>query len=272
MKRFLVTSAFMALLPSFALGCGVSSAKYDAAVKSAADARAEVQRVKNESYVSLQSLQKRLDDATAEDARLRAELERLGTNVDALLSEKGTLASALKDSKMRLEELRRAQAAAESRAQLYRDLALRLKQMVDAGDLSIALRDGRMVLLMPNDVLFDTGQAEIKARGKEALKQLALVLKSIEGRHFQVAGHTDNVPIETARFPSNWELSSARGLVVAHFLLGQGVSPSMLSAAGYGEFDPVAPNDAPKNRARNRRIEITLQPNVNEIVSVPEPR
>lgn len=271
MKRLATTYALLALLPMLAGGC-VSSGKYDAAVKNAADSRTELQRVKAASSASLSELQKKIDDATAEDARLRAELERLGTNVDALLAEKGTLASALKDSKARLEELRRAQAAAESRAQLYRDLALRLKQMVDAGDLSIALRDGRMVLLMPNDVLFDTGQAEIKARGKDALKQLAAVLKSIEGRHFQVAGHTDNVPIETARFPSNWELSSARGLVVVHFLLAQGVAANMLSAAGYGEFDPVAPNDDPKNRARNRRIEITLQPNVNEIVSVPEHR
>ncbi|MFO0667674.1 MAG: OmpA family protein [Polyangiaceae bacterium] len=259
------------LLPLLA-GCGVSSTKYDQAVKDASDLRAELARTKSNEADKAKELQRKLDDATAEDERLRAELARLGTNADTLLAEKGTLSSALRESKARLEELRRAQAAAELRAKLYRDLALRLKQMVDAGDLSIALRDGRMVLLLPNDVLFDTGQVEIKPRGKEALKQLAVVLKSIEGRHFQVAGHTDNVPIETARFPSNWELSAARGLVVVHFLLAQGIAPTMLSAAGYGEFDPVAPNDDAKNRARNRRIEITLQPNVNEIVTVPEVR
>jgi chemotaxis protein MotB len=219
---------------------------------------------------SVDELQAKLDGATAEDAKLRAELERLGTNSDALLAEKGTLASALSDSKMRLEELRRAHAAAEARARLYRDLALRLKMMVDAGDLSIVLRDGRMVLQLPNDVLFESGQVDIRPRGQSALKQVAAVLKTLDGRHFQVAGHTDNVPIETIRFPSNWELSTARGVEVVRFLIAQGVAPGVLAAAGYGEFDPVSANDNARGRAHNRRIEITLQPNVDEIVSLPD--
>jgi chemotaxis protein MotB len=144
--------------------------------------------------------------------------------------------------------------------------------MVDAGDLSIALRDGRMVLQLPNDVLFDTGRVEIKPGGQAALKQVSTVLKTLEGRHLQIAGHTDNVPIDTARFPSNWELSTARGVEVVRFLIAQGVPPTTLAAAGYGEFDPVAANDNPKGRASNRRIEITLQPNVDEMVSVPDVR
>ncbi len=278
MLRPSLLRSLCAALPIFACAC-VSSGKYDAAVKNADDAHAELRRVKTTDDAKLQDLQRKLgdvqrklDDATAEDARLRAELERLGTNADALLAEKGTLASALGESRARLEELRRAQAAAEMRVRLYRDLALRLKKMVDAGDLSIALRDGRMVLQLPNDVLFESGQVDIKPRGQAALKQVGAVLKTIESRHFQVAGHTDNVPIDTARFPSNWELSTARGVEVVRFLIGQGVPAAVLAAAGYGEFDPVAPNDNPKTRARNRRIEITLQPNVDEMVSVPDIR
>ena len=267
---------------SFALGLAlpvlsacVSSGTYDAAVKDADDARTELRRVQAADLAkaqSLQALQRKVDEATAESANLRAELTKLGANADALLSEKGTLASALNESRARLEELRRAQAAAEMRARVYRDLALRLKKMVDAGDLAIALRDGRMVLQLSNDVLFESGQIDIKPRGQAALKQLAVVLRSLEGRHFQVAGHTDNVPIETARFPSNWELSTARGVQVVRFLVAQGVPTAVLAAAGYGEFDPVGPNDNPKGRERNRRIEITLQPNVDEMVAVPEVR
>ena len=113
---------------------------------------------------------------------------------------------------------------------------------------------------------------DIKPRGQVALKAVAAVLKTIEGRRFQVAGHTDNVSIETSRFPSNWELSTARGLEVLHFLAAQGVPPRALSAAGYGELDPVASNDDPKSHSRNRRIEITLQPNVDEIARVPDVR
>ncbi len=257
------------------LSACVSSGTYDAAVKDADDARTELRRVQAADLAkaqSLQALQRKVDEATAESANLRAELAKLGTNADALLSEKGTLASALNESRARLEELRRAQAAAEMRARVYRDLALRLKKMVDAGDLAIVLRDGRMVLQLANDVLFESGQIDIKARGQAALKQLAVVLRSLEGRHFQVAGHTDNVPIETARFPSNWELSTARGVQVVRFLVAQGVPTAVLAAAGYGEFDPVGPNDNPKGRERNRRIEITLQPNVDEMVAVPDAR
>jgi chemotaxis protein MotB len=281
----LLTGSCLALL-LLSSAC-VSSGKYDAAVKSAEDLNAE--RVRDHSALNtlqgrvdeLQAkldsataedakLQAKLDGATAEDAKLRAELERLGTNTDALLAEKGTLASALSESKTRLEELRRAHAAAEARARLYRDLALRLRMMVAAGDLSIVLRDGRMVLQLPNDVLFESGQVDIRPRGQSALKQVAAVLKTLDGRHFQVAGHTDNVPIETTRFPSNWELSTARGVEVVRFLIAQGVVPGVLAAAGYGEFDPVSANDNARGRAHNRRIEITLQPNVDEIVSVPE--
>jgi chemotaxis protein MotB len=265
---------FAILVAMSTAGC-VSSGRYDAAAKDAADAHAALQ-AEHMTTQTLKSradtLHKALDEETAQNAELRGELEKLGKNADTLLADKGTLASALAESRARLDELRRAQVLAETRAQLYRDLALRLKKMVDSGDLSIALRDGRMVLQLPNDVLFESGQVDMRPRGQTALKQVAVVLKTIAGRHFQVAGHTDNVPIDTARFPSNWELSSARALEVVRFLAQQGVSPRMLSAAGYGEFDPVAENDEAKGRARNRRIEITLQPNVDEIVAMPEGR
>lgn len=214
-------------------------------------------------------LQKNLDDATSMNAQLRAELTRLGKDADRLLQEKGALASSLAEARARLEELRRAQSAAESRAKVYRDLALKLKKMVDAGDLSIVLREGRMVLLLPNDVLFDTGRTDIKPAGRAALEQVASVMKIIASRDFQVGGHTDNVPIATARFPSNWELSAGRALEVVHFLVSKGVRPEVLSAAGYGEFDAVASNDSVEGKRRNRRTEIALVPNIDEMVAVP---
>jgi len=214
--------------------------------------------------------QAKLDEFTAQNAELRKALEKLGKDADKLLGEKGTLSSALADARARLEELRKAQAATDARAALFRQLAMKLHRMVDSGQLSIALRDGRMVIRLPNDVLFDSGQVDLKPAGQNALKSLAGVLKTLPDRHFQVAGHTDNVPIQTARFPSNWELSNARAVQVVHFLIAQGMKPEALAAAGYGEFDPVASNDTPDSRAKNRRIEITLQPNIDELVAVPD--
>jgi chemotaxis protein MotB len=88
-------------------------------------------------------------------------------------------------------------------------------------------------------------------------------------RRFQIAGHTDNVKIQTPRFPSNWELSTARAVEVLKLLIDAGMDAKGISAAGYGEFAPVASNDAADGRARNRRIEIALVPNLEELVQLP---
>ena len=83
-----------------------------------------------------------------------------------------------------------------------------------------------------------------------------------------MAGHTDDKPIHTQRFPSNWELSTDRAVVVTRFLIGKGMKAASLGAVGYGEFDPVFPNDSEEHRAQNRRIEIQLQPNLSELPSM----
>jgi chemotaxis protein MotB len=216
------------------------------------------------------NLQAQLDESTAISAKLRGELERLGKNVDSMLQEKGTLSKALEDAKARLDELRKAQAAAEERAQLFQQFVQKFKKMIDSGQLKVATRAGRLVIQLSNDVLFDSGQTALKPAGREALAQVARVLATFRGRSFQVAGHTDNVPIQTARFASNWELSTARAVEVVKLLIAQGVPPQALSAAGYGEFDPIAGNDTPDGKSKNRRIEITLQPNLDELVAAPQ--
>jgi chemotaxis protein MotB len=264
-------------------GC-VSSAKYDDALarinNDAAKIRAQNGRIERcqheftearaQANTKIRDLGDALDHETALVKELREKLTELGQDVDKLLVEKGVMAVSLQVTKVRLAALRRAQAASEVRAALFRDIAKKLQKMIDAGELKVVLRDGRMVIVLPNDVLFDSGQVDIKPAGRESLSRVATVLKTLEGRHLQVAGHTDTVPISTSRFPSNWELSAGRALEVARFLLGQGVRPGMLSAAGYGEFDPVSSNDAADGRARNRRIEITLVPAIDELVAVPE--
>ncbi len=239
------------------------------AIKKATARAADQEKALAEANGSARDLQAKLDAATAENEQLRNELTRLGKNADALLSEKGSLSSALADAKARLEELRRAQDAAEARAKQFKQLVVKFQRMIDAGQLKVALRNGHMVIQLANDVLFDSGRTDIKPAGREALKQVGFVLKTIPDRRFQVAGDTDNLPIQTPLFPSNWELSTRRAVEVVRFLVAQGLRPEALSAAGYGEFDPIAPNDTAQNRQRNRRIEITLEPNINELVSVP---
>jgi chemotaxis protein MotB len=275
----------IALAPLFstvATGC-VSRARYDDVAKSADQARAELaKRARDDAAERLRlqqhlaeletgrtSMQKRLDDATVVDDQLSKELTKLGEDSQSLLAANGSLKETIESSRRRLEELRRAQLAAEARVALYRELALKLKGMIDAGDLAIVLRDGRMVLRLSNDVLFDSGKADLKPAGKRSLAELAGVLAGLSDRHFQVAGHTDNEPVRLSPFHSNWDLSSARALEVVAFLVSQKVEPRALSAAGYGEFDPVDTNDSKDGRSHNRRTEITLQPKIDEIVAVP---
>jgi chemotaxis protein MotB len=228
-------------------GC-VSQGKYDAALADARSARELAAQQAREAEARDRNAQARAQALKGEIARLKQEIEQASGQ---------------------LEQLRKGQRAAEEKARLLRELALKFKRMIDAGQLSIQLRDGRMVLALPNDVLFDSGKTKLKPAGKSALEQVAAVLATIEGRHFQVAGHTDNEPIKASPFKSNWELSTARGVVVVQFLIDKGVSPEAVSAAGYGEFDPVASNDTREGMARNRRIEIVLQPDIDELITLP---
>ena len=99
----------------------------------------------------------------------------------------------------------------------------------------------------------------------DLLTEVASVLSSIENRDFQIAGHTDNIPIKSAKFPSNWELSTQRAVVVTKYLTDKGVDPARVSAAGYADSQPVASNADPDGRKQNRRIEIVLQPNLDEL-------
>ncbi|HZU82609.1 MAG TPA: OmpA family protein [Polyangiaceae bacterium] len=214
------------------------------------------------------ALRKQLDDTTALAGQLKERLEKLGQNVEKLTSEKGQLAQTLDDAKKALEELRRQKALAEARAATFHDLVAKLRKMIDSGQLKVVIRDGRMLIALPNDVLFDSGRTDIKADGQATLANVATVLAGIPDRHFLVAGHTDDVPIHTARFPSNWELSTARAVEVTRLLVADGMRPQVLAAAGYGEFDPVVANDSPEHRAQNRRIEIVLEPNLSDLPSL----
>lgn len=120
------------------------------------------------------------------------------------------------------------------------------------------LEERGLVIRFADSVLFDLGKADIKAEGRETLKYIGHVLVDIPN-HVRVEGHTDDLPISTAVFPSNWELSTARATNVLRYLIdAAGIQAERLSAAGYGEYRPVAPNDSPENRKLNRRVDVVL--------------
>lgn len=260
----------LTVLSAALAGC-VSQGRYDAAVADASKARAQLIAQRTSAEQQRLADRRSLSQLQSELATERIRYETATKNAAELLQTKEQLAVTVEDFRQRMNELRRAQAAADSRASLFREVALRLKRMIDAGDLRIALRSGRMVLILPNDVLFDSGKTQVKDRGKEALAQVAAVLSTVPDRRFQVAGHTDDQPIRFSGFTSNWQLSAERALRVVEFLVKSGMQAQSLSTAGYGEYDPFVANDGDENRAQNRRIEITIQPNIDETVSLPDP-
>jgi chemotaxis protein MotB len=164
-----------------------------------------------------------------------------------------------------LKELNERKARAEARLQTFRSMLERFQKMIASGKLRVRIVRGRMVVELAENILFDSGKADLKQDGQTALAEVAEVLKTIPDRDFQIAGHTDNVPINSRRYPSNWELSTARAVTVTRFLAEQGMPRERLSAAGYAETQPVASNDTPEERAQNRRIEIVLMPNLEEL-------
>ncbi len=113
----------------------------------------------------------------------------------------------------------------------------------------------RIHFSISNPMLFDSGSASVKVEANEILAQIARVLAMVP-YEVRVEGHTDNIPIHTSRFPSNWDLSAARALAVVQEFIGNGIPPERFQVIGFGEFRPIAANDTPEGRSQNRRVEI----------------
>ena len=170
-----------------------------------------------------------------------------GTRVDADLGQRLNLALAQK---------------AQELARYRSDFFGRLREIL-GNKPGIRIVGDRFVF--QSEVLFDTGEAQINPAGKAQLDQLAAAVTDLEREippsipwTLRVDGHTDNRPIKSPQFPSNWELSSARAIAVVQYLISKGVQPSHLVAAGFGEFQPLDNADTDEARSRNRRIELKL--------------
>ncbi len=187
-------------------------------------------------------------------SRLRA----AGQNIDDLSQARSALETQLQAAREREEQQR-------ARLESLRSMVTQFRDMIAAGQLRVRIVRGKMVVELPESVLFDSGSAELKENGQATLEKVAQVLGQIKNRDLLVAGHTDNVPIRSRRYPSNWELSAGRGVVVARFLSDHGVTATRLAAAGYADTQPIGSNDTDEGRAQNRRIEIVLMPNLDEL-------
>lgn len=274
-RRF-VLPCLVLLLALGSQAC-VKKSTYRGVVDELADARAdhesEIMALRSEQA----DLRARLDSVETVLAETRRSLRDTQdlvvdqrTRIETEAGQRRRLEESLQETGQEAQQLReriRALSAIEvevrQRNQIYEDMISRFRGLIDGGQLSVSISRGRMVLQLPQDILFASGSATLNTEGTETIARIGVVLAELAGRRFQVEGHTDNVPIATDRFPSNWELSTGRALSVVRLLVRQGVPSENLSGAGFGEYQPVASNETPEGRRSNRRIEIVMLPNLD---------
>lgn len=144
----------------------------------------------------------------------------------------------------------------------YQNLNKNLESEVKSDQVQIKQLKNRLQVTMVNEILFPEGGWEVGRQGIEVLNKVAPSLQNLSGKQIVIQGYTDNLPVEGTlrnRFPTNWELSAARATNVVRHLQTQGLDPSILAAEAFGEYHPVAPNDTPEGRRKNRRINIVIE-------------
>lgn len=259
----LLTTSFLAI------GCINWEEKYNDTSAELKKTKAEWEADKKSCADAETALKKKNAGLADENQVMKTRLVSLGEDLTKMKTQAGHMVADLSQKEKQITELEKAQAAAKKRAQVFKDLFARLKNMIDSGKLKVSVRKGRMIVQMNDKILFAPGKAKLKDEGQAALSEVTQVLVGIKGRSFQVAGHTDNVPIRRrGKIGSNWELSAARAVNVVKFMVEKGMDPSRISAAGYGPNDPTGDNSTEDGRRENRRIEITLMPSLSDLPKI----
>jgi chemotaxis protein MotB len=203
---------------------------------------------------SNQELEDKYQEASLENSRLKEHVAYLTSRLDEEVA---------KLSKEKEEEIAKARST-------QAEMVKTLQKEVELGQIKITQLADRLSVNIVDKILFPSGEDEITEEGKRVLKRVGDVLFQVKDKTFRIEGHTDNIPTgKTLRnkYPSNWELSTARATNVVRFLQeSAGIDPATLEAVGMGEYHPIASNKTPQGRGQNRRIEIILFPRVGALV------
>lgn len=246
-------------------GCGYSQDEWDQKVRETEELRSNLAGEKS----ARAKAEADYADALEEIDALRAKLNESGMNMDSLSANLEAQKKALAEYEQRLAILGQIRAR-------FDQLRNKLQELTKLG-LKVDVRDNRMVIQLPGDVLFDSGSDKLKDTGEEIVLDVARVIRTdadLSKRQFQVAGHTDDRPLKGGRFGDNWGLSAMRARSVLLLLTtpleddGGGLPEANWSAAGYGARDPVATNETEEGRKLNRRVELVVQPDVAEMLNL----
>ena len=289
-----------------ALGCGHSEDEWQAQLAK----YAALQKKDNDLAAQLAAEQGRVKE-------LSGQLEAMGVKLSDEGAEKSKLSQDMAQMKAALAEYQARAETLERIKQRFEALRKKLQKLTELG-LDVKIRNNRMVISLPGDVLFDSGQDVLRGGGEKILLQVADVIQNdaaLRDRTYQVAGHTDDQPLKRAAdtFHDNWGLSLMRARQVLVFLVappqgdkpvavapkkpapaakadkpaekagkaapkakeppeaerhGGNLNPKRWSASGYGQTDPIVANDTPEGRGKNRRVELVLMPDVEEMLDL----
>ncbi len=230
--------------------------------------KSEQQRVKNlqsDSLVTHTSLY----NCNLQVANLQKEKKEMQNDYQNLSTSSQT---SIENSKMTIEEQAKRLKDLQTLIQSQKDILNKLKKTVaDAlinfkpDELSVELKDGRLYVSLQEKLLFKSGSAVVDPKGKEALQKLATVLMTTSDISVMIEGHTDNVPM-SGKYEDNWSLSTARSASIVRILtVDNKIDPKIIIVAGRSEFFPIADNSTVEGKAKNRRTEIILSPNLTEL-------
>lgn len=238
--------------------------KSDGLTEKVADLEKQKAALQQENENIKSTLEKSRSQLTKDVVELKNKLTENEAKIKALEDELAAKNKEIAQLKAQADQLAQEKERAVAQVKgTYDSLVTELKHEIKQGEIQITQLKDKLTVNMVDKILFDSGSAVIKKNGEKVLDRVAEILKSITKQQIKVEGHTDNVPISSRlaeRFPSNWELSTARATTVVRYLQGRGVNPGVLSAEGYAEFRPVSPNDTDEGKSANRRIEIVLIP------------
>lgn len=245
--------------------CGYSQDEWDQKVRETEELRSNLAGEKS----ARAKAEADYADALEEIDALRAQLNESGMNMDSLSAD-------LEDQKKALAEYEQRLAILGQIRARFEQLRSKLQELTKLG-LKVDVRDNRMVIQLPGDVLFDSGSDKLTEEGEQIVLNVAQVIRTdaeLSQRQFQVAGHTDDKPLKGGRFLDNWGLSAMRARSVLVLLTtpaeeeGGGLPAGNWSAAGYGARDPVSTNETEEGRKLNRRVELVVQPDVAEMLNL----
>lgn len=253
------------LVSATALGCGHSEDEWQAQLS-------KYQSLQSSSREREEALKAELAQAQARVAELEGQLRAAGVDLEQMETEKSRMASTLQERERALAEYKARAQRLEAIKARFDLLRKKLEELTRFG-LAVNIRKNRMVISLPGDVLFDTGKDTLRKDGEDILKKVAAVIrhdKSLLDRDYQVAGHTDSQPLNRPPFHDNWGLSLMRARSVLIYLVGKNGNLPRLhwSAAGYADTDPVAPNTTRDGQQKNRRCELVVVPDVDEMLDL----